>query len=209
MINRRSLVFALFIFLPLAARADWQFAKPGWNYQFPEDHYSHPSFKTEWWYFTGNLRATNGEEFGYQLTFFRQGIADPSRALPPSRFVQRDVKFAHFAVSDISRKKFHHFQKLSRGAFGESGFDDGSRIAWIEDWSCEPTGVNDFHLRATEEGVSLDLKLTSTRSLVLHGSNGISQKAEGEGGLRIITHLPACSRRACSRYKEWNTPSRA
>ena len=34
----------------------------------------HEEFKTEWWYFTGNLADANGRRFGYQLTFFRQGI---------------------------------------------------------------------------------------------------------------------------------------
>lgn len=166
-----------------SASAEWRAALPGWRYEFPADHGSHPSFKTEWWYFTGNLKAKNGgsAEFGFQLTFFRQGVADPSATVPASKFLQRDVKFAHFAVSDISEKKFHHFQKLSRGAFGEAGFDDGARTAWIENWSCEKTGLHDFHLLAEQEGVSLDLLLASSRDPVVHGSNGVSQKAEGEG----------------------------
>ena len=32
---------------------DWPL--PGWKYDFPRDHGNHPEFKTEWWYFTGNL----------------------------------------------------------------------------------------------------------------------------------------------------------
>ncbi len=163
------------------AHADWRVALPGWDYQFPSDHGSHPGFKTEWWYFTGNLRAKGGEELGYQLTFFRQGVTEPSQPLPTSRFIQRDVKFAHFAVSDISRKKFHHFQKLSRGAFGDAGFDDGARIAWIENWSCERTGLHDFHLKAEQDGISVDLKLVSPTDPVIHGREGVSQKAAGEG----------------------------
>jgi predicted secreted hydrolase len=163
------------------AHADWRVALPGWDYQFPSDHGSHPGFKTEWWYFTGNLRAKSGEELGYQLTFFRQGVTEPSQPLPTSRFIQRDVKFAHFAVSDISRKKFHHFQKLSRGAFGDAGFDDGGRIAWIENWSCERTGLHDFHLKAQQDGISVDLKLVSPSAPVIHGREGVSQKAAGEG----------------------------
>lgn len=170
-----------FLLVVSTAPADWRVALPGWNYQFPSDHGSHPGFKTEWWYFTGNLRAKGGEELGYQLTFFRQGIADPSRSLPSSEFLQRDVKFAHFAVSDISKKKFHHFQKLSRGAFGDAGFDDGARIAWIENWSCERTGLHDFRLKAAQDGVSVDLQLESPTPPVVHGRDGVSQKAAGEG----------------------------
>src|SRR5947207_4605418 len=35
--------------------ADWRTAEPGWRYEFPRDHHAHRGFKTEWWYFTGNL----------------------------------------------------------------------------------------------------------------------------------------------------------
>src|SRR3984893_16510036 len=54
--------------------ADWRTAEPGWRYEFPRDHHAHREFKTEWWYFTGNLFDAESQRFGYQLTFFRQGI---------------------------------------------------------------------------------------------------------------------------------------
>ena len=38
----------------------WRVSLPGWNYVFPRDHGSHPDFKTEWWYFTGNLKSDTG-----------------------------------------------------------------------------------------------------------------------------------------------------
>ena len=163
------------------ANAQWKAALPGWNYEFPKDHGSHPDFKTEWWYFTGNVRTQEGLEFGYQLTFFRQGIIEPEAVIPKSRFIQRDIKFAHFAVSDVSSKRFRHFQKLSRGAYGEAGFDDGDRLAWIENWSCERTGEHSFRLRAADTSIALDLLLESPRAPVIHGNNGVSQKAEGSG----------------------------
>ncbi len=57
--------------------ADWKIAEPGWRYEFPRDHHVHEKFKTEWWYFTGNLTTASGRRFGYELTFFRQGIRPP------------------------------------------------------------------------------------------------------------------------------------
>ena len=72
------LVFSLWSFVFLAS-ADWRLALPGWQYEFPRDHFPHADFKTEWWYFTGNLRAADGRRFGYQLTFFRQGILPPGQ----------------------------------------------------------------------------------------------------------------------------------
>jgi len=180
-IGKARSAFAAVILLACPASGEWLPALPGWDFQFPRDHDSHPGFKTEWWYFTGNLRAENGQDFGYQLTFFRQGVREPGSPASASRFVVDDVKFAHFAITEISGGRFHHSQRFSRGAFGEAGFGDGNRTAWIQDWTCERTGTNEFHLKANEGEVSLDLRLTSTKLPVIHGWNGASQKAEGQG----------------------------
>ncbi|MCX6970602.1 MAG: carotenoid 1,2-hydratase [Verrucomicrobia bacterium] len=176
-------VFLVFMLAAFCGRlnADWKPALPGWRYAFPADHGNHPGFKTEWWYFTGNLHSSDGKDFGYQLTFFRQGVREPGAPAATSRFVVSDVKFAHFAVAEISGGKFHHFQRLARGAFGEAGFDEGKRLAWIRDWTCERTGDNGFRLAAKEEGIAVELDLASARPPIVHGRNGVSQKAEGEG----------------------------
>jgi predicted secreted hydrolase len=47
------------------------------NLEFPKDHAPHPGYRTEWWYYTGNLQAESGERFGFQLTFFRSQISPP------------------------------------------------------------------------------------------------------------------------------------
>ena len=85
---------------PKAAAEEWAVALPGWQYEFPRDHHAHPDFKTEWWYFTGNLSGDDGREYGYQLTFFRQGVQ--RKAEPGTRFAVGDIKLAHFAVTEIS-----------------------------------------------------------------------------------------------------------
>src|SRR5258705_785307 len=35
---------------------------------FPADFGSHPDFRTEWWYYTGNLQSSEGRHFGFELT---------------------------------------------------------------------------------------------------------------------------------------------
>ena len=63
---------------PSAAGSDretfnYRKALPGYHYEFPRDHFAHPEFRTEWWYYTGNLRDAQGKRFGFELVFFRQG----------------------------------------------------------------------------------------------------------------------------------------
>lgn len=164
------------------AHAEWRLALPGWQYEFPRDHGNHPDFKTEWWYFTGNVRSEAGREFGYQLTFFRHGVGESGEdIIPLSRFVTRDIKFAHFAVSDLSGQRFFFDHALARGAFGEAGFVHGERLAWLRDWSCELLPDGSFRLKAKTTDASIDLVLRSQKAPVIHGSHGVSQKAAGEG----------------------------
>ncbi|HET6489015.1 MAG TPA: lipocalin-like domain-containing protein, partial [Syntrophales bacterium] len=59
---------------PAFAADDWKQAVGPRTWSFPRDHGAHPEFRTEWWYFTGNLRDGAGNRYGYQLTFFRQGV---------------------------------------------------------------------------------------------------------------------------------------
>ena len=182
--------FLVLVMSSAVGEAAWRKALPGWEYHFPADHGNHPDFKTEWWYFTGNLRSEGGDEFGYQLTFFRQGVREPGSASVSSRFVVNDVKFAHFAVTEISRGHFHHFQRLSRGAFGEAGFDQSDRVVWLRDWSCTRTGENSFRLEAKEAEISLELDLSPLKQPVVHGRGGVSQKSEGEGSASHYYSLP-------------------
>ena len=160
--------------------AEWQLALPGWKYAFPRDHELHREFKTEWWYFTGNLRAADGHRFGYQLTFFRQGVRLPDAPNVASRFVLNDFKFAHFAISDLTGERYHFRQKISRGAFGEAGFG-AEKLAWIEDWNLQLAADGTFQLRARDADLSLSLLLNAEKPWAIHGENGVSQKAVGEG----------------------------
>ena len=70
---------------------------------FPKDHGQHPDYKTEWWYYTGNLKTDTGREFGYQLTFFRRSLA-AKMPVRKSRLATNQIYMAHFAVTDIKAK---------------------------------------------------------------------------------------------------------
>ncbi|MGE3707901.1 MAG: lipocalin-like domain-containing protein, partial [Vicinamibacterales bacterium] len=73
---------------PAPPGPEWTRAAPGRPIVLPADHASHPEYKLEWWYYTGNLDAADGRRFGYQMTFFRVGVdAQPAN---PSRWAVRD-----------------------------------------------------------------------------------------------------------------------
>ena len=192
---RALCLLALIASFPLRAREGtqdeaWKSSQPGWNYEFPRDHGPHRDFKTEWWYATGNLTDEQGHEYGFQLTFFRQGIHPGKKPTGSSRFRVMDLPFAHFAFTDVSGKTFRYYQRSSRGAFGEAGFGTpdkaGSRMAWMENWLLEQLSDGSFHLKSegvTEAGVerSVDLILTQDRPPLIHGANGISPKSSTPG----------------------------
>ncbi len=169
-----------------AAEPGWRSALPGWDYQFPRDHFTHPEFRTEWWYATGQVHTAEGRQFGYQFTIFRRGVRPPEdRAATASRWVVDDLPLGHFALTDLAGKRFHFDQRLERGAFGQAGFAAAggkeNRLAWVGDWSIalDPDGA--FRLAATQPGAALRLRLEPDRPPLLNGENGVSQKSAGAG----------------------------
>jgi predicted secreted hydrolase len=169
----------------LNAGEGWRSAEPGWRYEFPGDHGPHTEFKTEWWYATGTLDDGAGRDYGFQLTFFRQGLRPGSKPPGSSRFRVTEIPFAHFAVTDVAGGSFRHFQKTSRGAFGETGFSIPSaqepRMAWIEGWELRQESPGHFRLKASETGRAIDLTLVQEREALVHGKDGFSPKSAKPG----------------------------
>src|ERR1700737_4126967 len=77
------------------AAAQYHVALPSYRYEFPRDHFDHPDFQTEWWYYTVNVKSPDGHRFGFELTFFRQGVnRDPAKT---KSWDVRDLYLAHLA----------------------------------------------------------------------------------------------------------------
>jgi predicted secreted hydrolase len=168
------------VFLPAAGAAEFRPALPGYAFAFPRDHYSHDEFRTEWWYYTGHLRTGDGEEYGYQVTFFRSGLAE-ARA-NPSRWAARNLYLAHFAISDIARKTFRYFERIGRAGpagVGAGASDTAFRV-WVGDWEATGDGTMQ-RLKAKAGELALDVALVPRKPPVIHGEGGISQKGEGRG----------------------------
>jgi predicted secreted hydrolase len=154
-------------------------ALPGRMLSFPGDHYSHPNFQTEWWYYTGHLTTESGRLYGYQLTFFRFGVRDRQDGLEEKPLFT-DLYMAHFALSDTAAGKFSFRERINRGSGDRAGAATDRYLVWNEDWKVEG-GETDHRITVNDRGTTLQLALRSTKPPVLHGDKGHSQKGEGEG----------------------------
>jgi predicted secreted hydrolase len=147
---------------------------------FPEDFGAHDDFRTEWWYYTGNLQQTpQGRPFGFELTVFRVGLLPPTVQLPAdSQWYDHSLYFAHFAVSDIESERFYAFERYSRPGPGLAGAQSDPYRVWLEDWKITEQASGAYRLQAAQAGITLDLTLTDEMGVVLHGENGYSRKGE-------------------------------
>ena len=177
-------ILAPFLFFPalflLASSFTYKVALPGRKISFPRDHFSHPDFKTEWWYYTGHLDTENGKSYGYQVTFFRFGLRDRQSEEKDQPPLFTDFYMAHFALSDIAQKKFFFRERSNRGYGGIAGSSVDRYLVWNEDWKVEGRGKDHF-IDVSDREASLKLRLTMLKPPVLQGQNGLSQKGEGEG----------------------------
>jgi predicted secreted hydrolase len=176
---------------PLLGQA-WREATPGYRYEFPRDHASHPEFKLEWWYYTGNVQTSAGRRFGYQVTFFRVGV-DHSPA-NPSRWAVRDLYMTHLAVSDPEGGRYRFDERLSRGGPGLAGADVNRYRVWNDNWSAalDPRGRHRISV-IDDRGSGVDLVLDPGKPPAINGIGGISQKGAQVGNAShyySLTRMP-------------------
>lgn len=146
---------------------------------FPADFGAHPDFRTEWWYYTGNLETDGGRHFGFELTIFRAGLLPPTSELPDdSEWYDTSLYFAHFALSDIASDKFHAFERYTRPGPGLAGALGHPYRVWLEDWSISEQSLGAYRLAAAQSGIALNLTLTDELGVVLHGQYGYSRKGK-------------------------------
>ncbi|HEY5574265.1 MAG TPA: lipocalin-like domain-containing protein [Anaerolineales bacterium] len=150
--------------------------------QFPRDHGPHPDYQTEWWYYTGNLEASDGNHFGYQLTFFRRALI-PEETLSERRsdWATNQVYMAHFALTAVKDGDFYNFERFSRGALELAGAQALPYRVWLHDWQVEQLDERVYQLKAEQADVSILLQLTDVKGPILHGIDGYSKKGPQPG----------------------------
>ncbi len=162
------------------------------DFVFPRDHGPHDGFKTEWWYVTGNLRATDGTDrrFGLQFTIFRSALSADTSRQRPSDWAANDLYMAHVGFSDVDGGTFSSGETFARGAAGLAGVRTGgdSLRVWLRGIELAQTGplVQNGALpmrivASTDDGAGYDLRAVPAKPLVLQGDAGLSQKGPGAG----------------------------
>jgi predicted secreted hydrolase len=169
---------ATFVAQAWSAQLPYEAAQPGYTYEFPRDHFNHPAYQTEWWYYTGNVTSQDGRRFGFELTFFRQATnrgSDKNKT-----WDVQDLYLAHAALSDLDGGKFYHAERLNRRGPGIAGARESEQKVWNGNWQVHWKD-EDQHLQAIDENFALNLDLHPEKPPVIQGENGISQKSAGPG----------------------------
>jgi predicted secreted hydrolase len=175
--SRLACLAGLVLVLP-QLMAQYRTALPGYRYEFPRDHFNHPEFQTEWWYYTGNVKSRDGHRFGFELTFFRQAVdRDPAKT---TAWDVRDLYLAHLALSDLDGQHFYHAERTNRAGPRIAGVSNTVGRIWNGNWQIE-WQRDEQKLNAIDDRFQFHFTLHSEKPPVIHGENGVSQKAEGPG----------------------------
>ena len=160
------------------------------SFRFPEDHGPHPEFRSEWWYYTGNVTAGDGRRFAFQLTFFRFALS-PRAPVRSSAWASNQVYMAHFSVTDVARKRFHAAERFSRGALDLAGASAAPFRVWLGSWQARAGGAfSPQSLHAEDGGYAIDLRLEQRKPLVLNGDAGLSRKSADAGNASYYYSIP-------------------
>jgi predicted secreted hydrolase len=176
------------------------------KFVFPADHGPHEDFRHEWWYVTGNVDASTGERFGFELTVFRVALAPPTAGGGSNNAIgtggsgatisgwrTRQVYVAHLAVTDVARGEFKYAIRFSRDALGLAGAQADPLHVWVDDWMLGQDGADaggGWKLRAQGQGYELKLNLDPLQPPVLNGDQGLSRKSAEPGSASYYYSIP-------------------
>ena len=152
-------------------------AKPVRPLDLPRDDAAHYTAQTEWWYYTGHLRADDGAEYGFEVTFFKRLTSEDRGPAclfrVPGHWIKEVAMLGHFAVTDLEQKKFKASEVHNLARRWKA--DPDRYHVFINGWSAE--AKDGAHLvRASMCGYSVDLRLTPNKAAALHGPGGILEK---------------------------------
>jgi predicted secreted hydrolase len=145
---------------------------PGYIFDFPTDHASHPDFAIEWWYLTANLVDQKGEQYAMQWTLFR--FRSQENGTP---WANSQQFMAHASLHSLRHSWFE--ERFARGGVGNAAISTQPFKASIDNWQW--LSASSDLLPATlsfsiDAELEVSLQLQTEKELVLHGENGFSRK---------------------------------
>jgi len=139
-----------------------------------------PGYQTEWWYYTGNLRAPDGHRFGFELTFFRSATTlnrarEQAEALSEPRpqgsgspaWNPTQLYLAHLALTDLDRPEFYYTERLNRAGPGLAGASLEQQRIWNGNWQVR-WNDSDQQLQAVSDRLKLNLNLHPEKPPVIN-----------------------------------------
>ncbi|MCC6162752.1 MAG: carotenoid 1,2-hydratase [Acidobacteria bacterium] len=191
MAMRIALVMMVAMTVAHAQPTDWRRAEPGRVLSVPADHVSHPDYRLEWWYYTGNVTGAEGRAYGYQVTFFRYGLVREPASRSP--WAVRDLFMAHVAVTDRATGVHLYEDRINRAGLHWAGARTDRYDVWNETWRVSLDADGRHHLAIDAETFALDLRLEPGKPAVLQGDRGYSRKGSDPGNAShyySLTRMP-------------------
>jgi predicted secreted hydrolase len=151
--------------------------------RLPEAFFARDDAQTEWWYYTGHCKTSSGDQFGFELVFFKRRTDLDRVGIVPMSLIANPMYAAHFAVTDVAKGTYGYSHRRSFGgaldtpvAMSETSYD-----VRLGDWSVKDVGGKHILHATLENGLVFDAILDLGKPLVLNGDdgNGISRKMKG------------------------------
>jgi predicted secreted hydrolase len=165
------------------------------QFDFPADHRAHPAYRSEWWYLTGNLVDTEGQPFAFQFTIFRQALRPIGAEPPDNAWLNPQIYLGHLALIDLNQQSHRSVERLSRAGPGLAGSAAAPLRIWLEDWqlvAATESALFPLQLLAadSDQQIGLNLAISATKSRVLQGDAGLSQKSPEPGNASYYYSYP-------------------
>lgn len=168
---------------PVRAQDRFRPVRPPCRLSFPADHGAHDAYRTEWWYYTGNLAAEDGRRFGFQLTFFRSALQPVDKRAnwprPASPWRSDQIYMAHAAVTDLAGGRHWQAERAARPVLSMAGVEQTEDLTTVRLHTWRAVIATEAHrLHADAGKFALELDLKTLKPLVRHGDDGYSRKGQ-------------------------------
>lgn len=155
---------------------------------FPFDEGKHNNAWVEWWYYTGWLQDENGENYTYELAFFKV-----NESVQIFKRLGVDISyFAHFAISDVTREEHRTAERSFVLLWPKVKIKEGYLNLKYDDWGAvgntESCQKHYYHIYAKDREMAIDLYMKGNCTPIL--GNGMGVIYMGKRGISYAYSIP-------------------